>query len=768
MTNPTTIVQHDVELPGCTPEPLMSYLKALGILRLVSEQVDSNARGWWNNDVFWIRSKLDRDGLTKFFLEEYSPTPIVVPWSGGDFFAVNWAATVPTHKETPTASSVIESFLTTTSSRLEPYRIALAACRVALENCGLETAHTQDKSALKARKAAFEKLKWEFIATLRANCEQPETLEWMDAAAVTGAEAFAPLLGSGGGSDGNTHFSDNFMQNLWDSLPDFDSQRHPSLGVVLTLGFSRLGLRDSMFREAGTYRTANRTSSLFDSGAVGGPNATQGMVRESLSNPWDVIIGLEGTLCFAAAAGKRLASQVRSAAVFPFQCSATPTSRDLLAEKERSGREIWLPLWQRPCRSGEIQNLLKEGRAEAGSRPVRDGVDMARAIVTLGIDRGVGSFYRYAILKGRVGGDNYNTAASLGRFAVTDRPDAELICEIDPWLHRFRRACAAKTAPARLDSVLRRIDSAIFDFCRHGGAAQFQRILIGLGGAEQALGIVERFRDDQKIKPIADLSQDWITAADDGSPEFRLALALASIQSAGEKVGPLRANLEAVDWSKKQCKAWAEKDRSVVWSGADLSSNLANVIQRRMMDATRAGCDALPIASNHSVSLEVVSAFLAGELDELRIEQLLWGLLLVKPRGGQTLKMVQVETAPLPREYALLKLLFLPTMPSIVVDGETVAAIRPEPRILPLLRAGRIDEACKIAANRLRVSGLSPIPSALPTGIMRDSVWESADASNAKRGQRLAAALLIPISHSSITQLIQLVTHVPATQGNTQ
>jgi CRISPR-associated protein Csx17 len=38
---------HDLELRGCTPEPLMSYLKALGILRLVSEQKDNNTRGWW-------------------------------------------------------------------------------------------------------------------------------------------------------------------------------------------------------------------------------------------------------------------------------------------------------------------------------------------------------------------------------------------------------------------------------------------------------------------------------------------------------------------------------------------------------------------------------------------------------------------------------------------------------------------------------------------------------------------------------------------------
>lgn len=81
--------RYNLELPGCTPEPLMAYLKALGTLRLVAEQKDPDARGWWKNDVFWLRSTLDRDGLAKFFLEEYRPTPIVAPWAGGSGFFKN-------------------------------------------------------------------------------------------------------------------------------------------------------------------------------------------------------------------------------------------------------------------------------------------------------------------------------------------------------------------------------------------------------------------------------------------------------------------------------------------------------------------------------------------------------------------------------------------------------------------------------------------------------------------------------------------------------
>ncbi len=61
----------DLQLAGCRPEPLAYYLKALGILRLVSEQADPEARGWWADDEFRLRTKLSREELEKFFFEKY-------------------------------------------------------------------------------------------------------------------------------------------------------------------------------------------------------------------------------------------------------------------------------------------------------------------------------------------------------------------------------------------------------------------------------------------------------------------------------------------------------------------------------------------------------------------------------------------------------------------------------------------------------------------------------------------------------------------------
>jgi CRISPR-associated protein Csx17 len=216
---------------------------------------------------------------------------------------------------------------------------------------------------------------------------------------------------------------------------------------------------------------------------------------------------------------------------------------------------------------------------------------------------------------------------------------------------------------------------------------------------------------------------------------------------------------------------WAEKDRAVVWNAAELATNLANVLQRRMMDGQRNGCAHLPLASRSGAPLGTVAAFIAGEFDDRRVENLLWGLMLVDPRRRSGRKKITsaklANPPPLPRDYALLKLLFLParlvpdnregrTFWRLAQRGESGVAIRPEPRIVPLIRAGRPGEACRIAAQRLRVSGLPPMPGPRMDGEMRDGDWSECS-SDHRRAQRLAAALLIPILSSSVNRLIHLV-----------
>ena len=77
---------HVHRLAGCAPAPLAHYLKALAVLRLVSEQADPSARGWWRDEVFHLATALDEGALLSFFAARYAPTPILSPWNGGSGF----------------------------------------------------------------------------------------------------------------------------------------------------------------------------------------------------------------------------------------------------------------------------------------------------------------------------------------------------------------------------------------------------------------------------------------------------------------------------------------------------------------------------------------------------------------------------------------------------------------------------------------------------------------------------------------------------------
>jgi CRISPR-associated protein Csx17 len=728
----------------------MAYLKALGVLRVISEQVDSAARGWWQSDTFWLRSpgvfadvsteEAKRETLARFFLEKYRPTPIVAPWAGGSGFF---------KKDNKMAVTALGK---SNSLRVRQYRDVIEMLQAILAE---EEVDDKPKDAEKNR------------LIRRYRRELPDgVVAWMDAAMVVEdrGQSFAPVLGTGG-NDGHLDFTRNFMQRLIALALHKDSAASDQ---------SRCWLEHSLFGRPTTLDEAS--VGQFAPGRVGGPNATQGMEGNPADNPWDFVLMLEGALLLAGAATKRLNAAELGRAAFPFTVRTVAAGFDSPATKDWAGSrgELWLPMWTRSATLGEIGQLFGEGRADVSGRPARDGIDFARAVATLGVDRGVAEFTRLGFLKRS--GKAY-LAAPLGRFEVRERREADLLREIDPWLDRFRRAVRdsggqrrdSEPVP-RFASALRAIDSAIFDFCRYGGTRLFQRVLIALGRAERELAVTPGRVGQSKWppEPFAGLSWKWIKAADDRSLEFAIARALAGIYDPECKIGPLRANLEPVGW-KKRFGAWAEKDRVVAWSAASLPFNLQAVLERRMMDGERQGCEDLPLASHARASLSATAKFIERETDDLRVEDLLWGLVLVERRSYDPPESDDIHGIPV--AYALLKLLFLPR-PLVIErrqDGRVSARyakpaesgirVRPEPRILRLLGGGRLGEACVIAMRRLRASGLGPMPQA-QAGRTRDRDWGELDRMGTAGldSARVAAALLLPIGDWAVSRLVARVT----------
>ncbi|MEW6048070.1 MAG: type I-U CRISPR-associated protein Csx17 [Bacillota bacterium] len=682
---------HEVPLPGCRPEPLAHYLKGLAVLRLVGEQADAGCRGWWKDDIFWLRSALDREGLLGFFLQAYRPTPVVAPWNGGSGF-------FPKDRQ-----EGIRPLRMSPAGRFQVYRQTIEAGHRVLNSLGIS--EKPDENA-----------KLRVLLTAR-NLLSEEALAWMDAAVVLtddGAK-YPPLLGTGG-NDGRLDFTNNFMQRLVDLFDTKTGEPRPA---------AEGWLRGCLFAEPVAGLQRDKKIGQFYPGAAGGANATTGFSGESLINPWDFVLMIEGALLFASAVTRRLGSGQPGVASCPFTVRAAGVGYGSAHGSDESRRgETWLPLWSNPASLDEVAALFSEGRAQVGRRMAVGGVDFARAVASLGVDRGIASFQRYGF---QVRNGLAYLATPLGRWPVTPRPDVDLLAELDGWLDRFRAAAVSDQAPARMGVVLRAIERAIMDYCREGGRRRFAEIVMALGEAEATLAASPKFRKQYSVDPVPLLSPPWLEACDDGSAEFRVAAALGS---AG-----IRENLEPVQMGRRV--AWLDMDKHprVVWQKGDLVRNLSNVLYRRCVDAIREGAVGLPLQGRCTAGLGDVAAFVRGEVDDWRLEALLRGLCLLDWSRGVEPRASSEEPMP-PAIYGLLKLVHLPhPLQDVAVpwDGS----------ILARAMAGDASGATRLAVRRLRGSGFLPLMEVVhePPEVVR----------------RAAAALLIPISERAAQRLADMV-----------
>lgn len=335
----------DLNLRACEPDPLLSYLKAGGVLRLVGEQADREARGYWEEGIFRLRSCLDAGRLVQFFLEDYHPTPIVSPWNGRSGFY---------EKGQPTAVKAVKTIANSTSVRLEPYRQAISACHAVLRHLGV-------------RKKPEPSEKLRLLAACRARLPDA-CLPWLDAAvALADKPRYAPVLGTGG-NDGSMDFSSNFMQRLVDVLHDLGANRT----------WSESWIRAALFEPVSVSLVKAKVGQ-YHPGGVGGPNATQGFEADSLVNPWDYILALEGVLLFAGGVARRMATGATAFTAFPFTVQAVPAGHGTEADPDYSrGRargEVWVPLWSRAATVREVRHLLR-GPCPVGTaaEPKRGGL----------------------------------------------------------------------------------------------------------------------------------------------------------------------------------------------------------------------------------------------------------------------------------------------------------------------------------------------------------------------------------------------------------
>jgi CRISPR-associated protein Csx17 len=694
---------HFHKLTGCAPNPLANYLKALGILRLVVEQTDPNARGAWRDESFVLATKLTGTELTDFFLTQYAPTPLISPWNRGSGFL----------SRKDKAANYLEKIEQSPLPRLKAYQEGIQAARSISFFRKLQDVTTNKKE--------FERLKPIYIEECRRKWRGAH-LDWLETAVILQADgtmSWPSLLGTGG-NDGRLDFTDNFRQRFA-QLFDLSDIKAPVSQATRDL------LYHALFGDA-TIGTGNYAIGQYSPGTAGGANSANGLEGKANVNPWDFILFFEGTLLFSAAASRRLKTGLSGSGSAPFALMARPAGHLSSSAKDKASRgEQWMPIWHRFTSLCEIRSLLGEGRAQLGRSSTREPVEMARAVARLGVTRGISAFERFAYLE-RNGQANF--AVSLGRWQVSAQPRQELLNDLDTWLVQLHRKSRGKEVSHSLVTAVKNLDEAILAATADAALPlRWQNILQAIADMDLIAargGLDGKDPSGNRVKGnvLKTLRPGWITAADDGSSEFRLAVALASQYW-------IRRHWLPVNQFGRLDDAGAP---SVVCHGRDLAADCIAFINRRLIEAAgrnSRALDQMPVRQNLCADLRDITVFLQGGLDFHRLLRLARAFMALdtKVLKEEKIQISRPEGSILIDDvFALFRLCLLPEH----LKGDIPARAD----IFRRLSSGNLPDAVRLAAGHLRAHGItSPIQTA------------------AGDARLIAASLAFPLSRFSFEKL---------------
>jgi CRISPR-associated protein Csx17 len=731
--------RNDIVLEGCTPTPLANYLKALGVLRLLSMKYPK-IRAYWRKDRFVLRTTLGREDIERFFLNDYVPTPIMAPWNAGSGFyfqerkanekdpATGRKKKLGVYDQETAATKVVDAMLASKNKRLDGYKLALGQVKRLVKSAGFITSPDSGKQ------------KDDFILSLRARLPD-ECVQAMDAGLAVGGDktSYPPMLGTGW-NDGNLDFTSNFMQRLLDVLGPSGE------GVPVQSGD---WLNASIFAECSPNLVKN-TIGQFSPGQAGGPNASIGFEADPAINPWDFVLMIEGVLSFAATTARRNADDPFGVLSYPFTVRSVSAGAGSLGESDgvNARGELWMPLWKRPATYTEIHALMAEGRVALGRKPARDALDFVRAVHHMGGYRGIQSFQRFGLLMRS--GKAY-LATPLSRVETSSEPSSNLLDELDKkqWLDRFRRFASGDNAANRFLALRKQLEDRVFDLSgRQLKPAEAQSLLVLLGGIQSAVSSSQRGRE--AVRPIPRLSEKWIAAADDGTPAFRIAKALAGLRGVDGEPLPLRAQFFPV---QRKTNQWMppdvdEKVRVFTGQRGRLIETLTTLLERRLWLAERLEMKDKPLDSSSGATLDDLTAFLRDDRMDARIAGLLPGFCLCEiPQDVEK----SASNSVAPAAFSLLKLVLTPdrVLRSLGRLDEGGRLPVPVGMVAQLASRHRDERAVEIAWRRLHSSGLAPAfaPESLPQLGGIDPL-------------RAAAALLVPLRYGASATLAQQVLEV--------
>ena len=464
----------------------------------------------------------------------------------------------------------------------------------------------------------------------------------------------------------------------------------------------------------------------------------------SVSTPWDMLLAFEGACVLRSSVGGRQATGSQRWMSSPFYVaprSSGYASGSRLDEKflnkgrEYPGRgEQWLPMWAKPSRHFEVQQIFLQGRAATKTGRAIDGWNMARAVTGFGISRGIAEFLRYGYQQRNSQATHF--AIPLGRFRVPDVAPATSSCldDLDPWLRSLHRQAhpaddqKAKRVPARLTTAYRRLMDALFAVVNEKATVrQYQDILLRLGNLEATMRQGTGFA----AQPVSPLRPEWVSASNDDTPEFRLALTFA-LQSCAYRVGgrrvqdPVRRHWLPLEPKRPQVPMDPERKLRFATTGTNESARLdvspevvihgrrglddaIAVVERRLVEASQREGRHLPLkaAPRAAASIADLAALLSGHVDLDRALALARALMALDRRAWaeQYIPIESPQTTNWPDDaWLAIRLCTLPwplkTRSGFEIDIGT------DPALVRRLAAGDAASAVAIALRRLGAAGV--------------------------------------------------------------
>ncbi len=354
-------------------------------------------------------------------------------------------------------------------------------------------------------------------------------------------------------------------------------------------------------------------------------NSGYNAAREGQLSPWSYLLALEGAILLRGGSGKRLSARATRYATFPFVSESAAPETEGEMETERS--EFWAPIWDRPATILEVKALLQRGQARVGSRAARAPFDFAVAALASGAQAGVVRFERFS-LRQTTSANTYE-AIRNGSATVTrgDSLNGATI-RIADWVDALPRD-KSSAQQSVFHGLRAPVERALLGLAQKREPEQWQELLLAIGRIQRRVDQNRNWRTAKAISklPSALFDHGW---PDPLPAEVEIARAISSVMP---KEYGLRHNIFGLNRvSDAQREIFADtRPASVVWHDGDPIRLLADVLERRLIDAESIDgrIPVPPLRGRQFCSAEAFDTFARGELDPGSVTVLLPALSLI-------------------------------------------------------------------------------------------------------------------------------------------